>query len=504
MSSTPEEMQLRQSPSMQAPKRWPLVTQPENRSTSFLKDSRLVNCYAEKHSEGYQVEKRFGLGPIAWSLSAGIGQGLFNWEITASTQLTAMAANNNFYILSLLLGIPRLTNLGTIITSSGFGAGVGTLKFCIVEGSNPYLVFGSGNGAPTYWIQASTGLNIITDVNFPGTGTVPGIVYLDGTTYVMDINSQIYGSANLNDPTVWSALNKIVANSVSDLPIALARQLTYIIALKSTSVQIFYDAGNPPPGSPLSTVAGALINYGCISADTLQEIDGVLIWASSDRNNVSQIGMLKELQFTIISTPAIDRFLNLTKQTVAFSQSFLFRSFSFRYAGHRFYGITNVSANATMIYDLDQKLWYQWSDAGGNFFKPMAVSIDLANNLLVLDYSSGLVNLFAPDYTYPNDNGVLFPVDIYTPNYDAGVDRIKQLSQMRFNADQTAGSTLQVRFSDNDYASWNNFRSVDLSKERPILNDEGSFYRRAYHFRHQCNTALRIKSVDLQMDLGTL
>jgi hypothetical protein len=102
------------------------------------------------------------------------------------------------------------------------------------------------------------------------------------------------------------------------------------------------------------------------------------------------------------------------------------------------------------------------------------------------------------------DLGILFPVDIYTPNFDAGVDRIKYLSQMRINADQTPGSLLQVRCSDNDYQSWDNFRTIDLSRTRPILNDEGSFYRRAYHFRHYANTAFRIRSCDLQMDIGTL
>jgi hypothetical protein len=75
---------------------------------------------------------------------------------------------------------------------------------------------------------------------------------------------------------------------------------------------------------------------------------------------------------------------------------------------------------------------------------------------------------------------------------------------MRFNADQTDGSVLYVRASEDDYQTWSNFRKVDLSKKRPILTGLGTFYRRAYHFRHYCNTKFRIRSVDLQMDIGTL
>jgi hypothetical protein len=213
---------------------------------------------------------------------------------------------------------------------------------------------------------------------------------------------------------------------------------------------------------------------------------------------------LENLQFKIISTPAIDRFLNLPSQAVANYNVYNFGSCIIKYAGHRFYVLTNFKASVTMVYDIDQKLWYQWTDANGNFYPIMSVAIDLSNNLLAQGINSGVVNFLGPDYVYPSDNGVLFPVDIYTPNFDAGVDRIKLLSQMRFNADQTAGSILKVRFSADDYQHWNNFRSVNLSETRPILSDEGSFHRRAYHFRHQANTPFRLRSVDLQMDLGTL
>ena len=93
-------------------------------------------------------------------------------------------------------------------------------------------------------------------------------------------------------------------------------------------------------------------------------------------------------------------------------------------------------------------------------------------------------------------------MDIYTPNFDGGTMRSKQLSMMLFNADQVSGSALQVRYSDNDYQSWSDPQTVDLGLERPQLPDQGSFYKRAYWIRHNVSTACRIRSVDLQMDLG--
>src|SRR2546430_3001737 len=123
---------------------------------------------------------------------------------------------------------------------------------------------------------------------------------------------------------------------------------------------------------------------------------------------------------------------------------------------------------------------YQWTSANGLGNWPIgARAYDLSNRALGQDITTGAVYILDADYTYPSDNGTVPPVDIYTANFDGGVDRIKHLPTMRFNADQTPGSSLQVRVNDDDYQSdkWTNFRSVDLSQTRPILTDCGSFYR---------------------------
>ena len=181
--------------------------------------------------------------------------------------------------------------------------------------------------------------------------------------------------------------------------------------------------------------------------------------------------------------------------------------------GHKFYLITNTVSNATVVYDIEQKLWYNWTDANGNYFPTGYRTLGPAAQEWHQDLYTGYIYICDTDYVYTTDypynypvntKPEIVPVDIYTPNYDARVDRLKYLSQMRFNADQTPGSKLYVRCSQDDYRTWSNPRSVDLSKRRPILNDCGSFHRRALHLRHYANTGFRISSTDLQMSLGTL
>ncbi len=492
-----------QAKSMEIPSRIPLIVQPNNRSTSYLKDARLVNGYAEKDEQigGYWVEKRPGTSAYAiGGFAPGPAQGMFTWtQGFAQTPITIVIANNIVQEIA-RTGVPiphlTLTTIGAILGTTLGGSGV--CQFCVVPAANPYLVFSAGYGGRGYYIQAGVaGVSIIGDANYPAL-TVPGIVYLDGTTYVMDTQANIWGSAGFNNPTVWDALNFIQANAVSDIPVMLTKQLTYVVALKSTSTQIFYDAGNAT-GSPLSPVPGALLTYGCVSPDTVQEIDGLLLWVTNSRTGASQVLLLDNLNPHIISTPPIDRYMDLGN-----AQYTAFQSFSFKHAGHRFYGLTNITSNLTMVYDIDQKLWYQWTSSTGNYVPWIDVSLDPSAQRIVQSTITGAPVYLDADYVYPTDLGLVFPVDIYAPNFDAGVDRGKYLSQIRFDADQTPGSLLYVRSSDDDYTSWSNFRQVDLSQERPILDDEGTFYRRAYHFRQSAPTAFRIRAVDCQMDLGVL
>jgi len=102
------------------------------------------------------------------------------------------------------------------------------------------------------------------------------------------------------------------------------------------------------------------------------------------------------------------------------------------------------------------------------------------------------------------DAGDPIRLDIYTPNYDAGTIRDKTLPALYFDCSQVPNSVLQIRHSDDDYQTWSQFRTLDLSQKKPRLINEGTFKRRAYNLRHESPTAFRIKSADYQMDVGSL
>lgn len=464
--------------SVPLPPRLPLIVQAGNRNRTFNKDARLVNCYIETNDQGeLWVFKRPGL--LVNSVSPdGTGQGAYFWR------------GNVYHITNGTIYKNNVTVIGGLDQTGG------AYRWSETLGANPKLIF--GNGVKTYTISTtdvvSADLHTI-DVDFPLT-TVKGIVYLNGATYVMNSAGEIWGSAinSVDQPGDWTALNFIAAQAEPDPGVYLAKQLVYVIAFGTWSTEVFYDAGNPT-GSPLAPVQGSKLSYGCAAADSVQSIDDRLFWISATRSAGVQVSMMDQLNHQVISTDPIDRLIQASNLTnIASTQ--------LKIDGHSFYILTLRDINLTVVYDIAEGTWHQWTDTNGNYFKMMYYTYDSSHRHIFQHESDG--DTYFANSSYYNDNGTKIIVDVYTPNFDANTVRRKQMAMVRFVGDQETGSLLYVRSSDDDYKTWSNFRMVDLSQKVPMLINEGTFERRAYHLRHYANTPLRLQALDVQYDVGTL
>jgi len=524
---------MAQAQSVVIPQRLPLVVEPENRDESTWKDAKLINGYVELNDKmkQYWVYKRPGL--LQYGVThVGAGLGVYNWQgniysifadklYKDDVEIGTVDSAHGVYQWSSSLGdTPRLqlgngfaaynwdgTTLTPILTTATVTAGdfitgveytiltVGTTNFTLIgAASNTIGVVFTATGPGTGDGTAST------TSNFPAEW-VKGWAYLDGTTYVMGKDAYIHGSdtaVGMNRPDLWvDLLNTIGAQIEPDAGVCLAKQLVYVLALKEWSTEVFYDAQNPPGASPLAPVQGAKINYGCVSADTVQEIDGILLWLATNRSSTAQVILVENLKPTVVSTKAIERLLGEADfSSVA--------SFGLKYEGHRFYGLTLKNNNLTLVYDLADRMWSQWTGPTGDYF-PCIANTYLAGTGRVLQHETN-GKLYKMDSEYTSDDGQVITVDLYTPNYDGDVRRRKQVTMMEFIGDRAAGSVLQVRFNDADYVpdKWTNFRFVDMNVPKSTLTNCGTFLRRATHIRHACDTRLRIQAIELQLDIGTL
>jgi hypothetical protein len=399
----------------------------------------------------------------------------------ASVVLTGDIASGSSVITNIS---PNTTNLfpGMFVTATG----IPTLTKVLTVDSSTQVTVDANATATT------TGVSLTFETGFP-LERVPGIAYLDGYINVMTPDATIW-SSDANEPDSWALDSNIVAQIEADQGVYLSKQLVYVLAFKKYSIEIFYDAGNAT-GSPLSPVQGAKVSIGCRHPNTVSQMEGTVFWVSQARDGGTAVYLMDNVKSSQISTPSIERLLQQADYTTVYS-------WCARVAGHRYYCVTLAASNLSLVYDMTSQQWYQWTDNNGNYLPFVSASYTGDNQAIFQHATNG--KMYQLEITNTTDEGATITMDLYTPNYDGGTRKRKSVVIMDVIADQTDGSVLQVRVSDDDYQTWSNFREVDLSKNRPMLTNCGTFRRRAYHFRHQSNTPLRIQAVELMIDLGTL
>lgn len=458
------------------PKVLPLAAPIGARYESLTVDSRLVNAFAEKapQSDEVWVYKRPGFGQLSFpAISAGTGRGIFYWGGSVYSIFDGTVYKD-----------------GVALVGSVTNSGMYTFSSCL--GSDPVLFI--QNTVDAYTIDAGGTITQVTDSDYPAT-TAPGSAYLDGTTYVLTPDSKLYGSdATTNDPASWDPANLILVQLEPDAAIALAKQLVYVVALKEFYTEVFYDAGNAT-GSPLGPVQGSKINFGCVDARTVRAVGGDLAWVARTREGEVCAVLMSATQPQVISSPREDRIL----ANADYSGNVY--SWAAKVDGHRFYGVTIVESNLTLVYDLTSGMWYQWTDEDGNYLPYCDATINAAGTQSIFQHESN-GKLYTPSISLYEDSLGPFTFHVYTPNYDGGTRRKKTLARMDLMGDMVSGSTVSVEYSDDDYGSWVAVGSYNMAEALPTLANLGEFTRRAFHFYQADDEPLRIKAAEMYLQLG--
>lgn len=227
--------------------------------------------------------------------------------------------------------------------------------------------------------------------SYPGV-TVPGVVFLDGYFFVMDANGVIWncdldadpGSTGGGAGGIWDATSFIKANKVSGAGVCLTRSVNYIVALKQFSTEVFYDAGNPAPGSPLSPVDNAFSLVGCASAASVAQVEGSLAFVSQTRSKGRSVHLMTGAQQQRVSTPDIERILDADDLATVYA-------FGCKLEGHVLYFLTLTTTNITLVYDATTKTWMQWSSLTAQ--TPVSITSLVRSGTTVTATFSGAHNL---------------------------------------------------------------------------------------------------------------
>jgi hypothetical protein len=187
-----------------------------------------------------------------------------------------------------------------------------------------------------------------------GRTTVPGIICIDGRFGVMDEQGVIYCSDE-DAPESWQALEYFTAQNETGAGVAIAKHLNYGVAFKEWSTEFFYNAANGPPGSPWSPVENLHTLIGCAQGWSVADVGGNLLWIAREKKGAGpSIFIMQGTQQAKVSNPDIDRIL-------AGDDLSEVHAYGVKLAGHWLYILTLEDTGITLVYNLDSKVWGEWS-----------------------------------------------------------------------------------------------------------------------------------------------
>lgn len=453
------------------------------RDGTLAKDAKMVNCFLEQTENGMALVKRPGLAMVLQQQGSA-AQGGFVCDSYAYyvTNDTIYAIDGGFSLTIPNVGLPNDQYYFLSDTPTGKTIFKNSKGMWVFTSHGPHTVGGT--------------LAQVTDVNYPLT-TSPGVAYLDGIVYVMDLNGSVRGSA-IDDPTTWPALNFIAADLTFGAGLQITRHLNFLIAYYSNGIQFYYDAnaanGVVTQGTQLGPVTNASWTTGIAAGETAVEMLDMQFFLARDRKKGVLVGQFNGVELTIISTPYVEKILSRSNMVNP-------KAFGLRINGHSFYGITLFDIGLTLVYDVAANQWQQWTSVvngieqyfvGDNYVH--GEDMDLLQNIL-----DGSVMKMDPT-VYTDVTGPI-NVTAVTPIYDYGTINWKRVATMAFLGD-TVNTSIAISHSDDDYTTWSTPRTVDMSTVRKTLQRGGRFRRRAFKMFHADNTPLRL--VDARFDLTVL
>ena len=420
------------------------------------------------------------------------------------------AATNKFGFYPQTMVVTSAAGIYIGMAVSGSNITVGTIVTGI-SGTEVYTNFAVGTLLGNYtFTDAGINGQLTAVLNaFPAGPFVPGIVSLSNYMFIATTDGSIYNS-KLNAPTTWTG-STIVFNQTTDTLVAIVRHLNYLVALGKSSMQFFYDSGNGTDAvSPLLPAQSYTTEIGCANADSIVATSNTAIWIGATKTHGRAVYLLDGVSPIKISTSNIDKHLDadgLSQVT----------AYCYKFGGHTLYILTLHTSNETLVFDLEEKMWYQWTqyamisnDQGSigtpgtwaeSYFRPTFYA-EVNNVPFVLDDDTATIYTFSVG-TY-QDVGQDIYCRTVTDIIDNGTTKRKFYGRLEIIGDKVAGGVMQVRHSGDDYVTWSSYRSVDLNASRAQVYLSGSDRRRAWEFLCTSNVPLRLDGAEIDFRVGEL
>ncbi len=464
--------------------------------TITTKDQRFVNCFTETvvnvyaNSKTLYTVKRPGFASSMTPQSGSIGNSIIIWTGSSSKIISAFGAtNSSIYDSSTQL----VTNNADTTVITGKARSITETVI-----SNVATLAIASTDSTAWFYQPAGTVTKISDAQFPGNNsltTVGGFAHLDGYPFIMDSLGGIW-NGDLNSIINWTITSVVQANSYPDQGVGVFRLGDKIMAMGTESVQFFYNAGNAS-GSPLSRIEPMTLRMGCLSADAVTNINGVIYWCGSSPEGGVAVHSYGPSGYRMVSTPEINSIILLagTGNISLSATKFYGRSFV----------IVQMGATLTFVHCIEENSWHEWSSTYPLWYKCAGVSSGSSQVTYSISNisTSGKVFVINPAAITFQDNGAIFAAVIQTSKLGERNRRTFWEEIEVIGDRQTSTSSITISFSDDDYQTTTELGQVDLADERPRIVGCGSAYSRAWIITHATNTSMRLEALAGRKSVGS-
>ena len=457
------------------------------------KDARHINCFKRSVGDDTYCWKRSGMAFSMTVQVSSTGVALMVWtgQGNGDTLITAFGSvSSSIYQTSTLIGTNNsvTTNIGAKATG---------ITETTINNAPVLYITASNNSGWFYDTTISTVIVKISDAQYPGNVTSLTLAgtgaHLDGYTFQMDTAGGIWNS-DLNTISSWTATGVINANLYPDKGVGCIRWRQYIIGFGQETIEFFYNTGNAQ-GSPLTRIPNMAQRIGAVHADAVVSISDAVFFCGSTSQGGLAVYMY-DGQVSRISPPEIDAVLLLAGASNIKMTTLLDLGLHF---------VLVKAGTSQYAYLIEEKFWFIWQSnlgfvrfAGLSTGSPQVV---YGVSELITDGKVYTINPVSRSF---QDDGQVYSAKVQTKPIEPGNGAFTSYEEAQIVADvELSTSILDLSWSDDDYATNSNTRTLNLSTNVPKTSRLGGTKNpRSFSLTHADNTPMRIKELRVRVNVG--
>jgi hypothetical protein len=474
-----------------ATERIPLTQPIESRTGSFAKDSYSSNCFFETRDQKREFVKRPGLVSLAQVV-----------EVTPPDMVPSQGlAGFNDVLIAVIDDEVYSVDPSTFdVTDLGATSASTSQSYFVKTFLDAELFF--HNKVTGYLLDSA--FDFVTMTTLPTAPYVAGAVYLNNYLFLGTSTNRIYNSA-VGDPTSWGALDYVTFEQTADNLVAITKHLNYLIAFGNVSTQFYYDAGNAT-GSPLAVAQSYTSEIGCAAGDSVVSTSNTVLWIGTSKTYGRSVYIMDGVSPVRVSTHNVDKHLAADSLEEV-------SAFCYTISGHTLYILTLHESNKTLVYDINEKMWYTWTQwamasedqpnpgtYSESYFRPTFYAQVNGVPYMLDDDTAEIYQLDVDTY---QDDGEDIYCRTVTDISDNGTTKRKFYGRLEIIGDKVVG-TMQIRHSGDDYNTWSGYREVNLNASRSQVYLSGADRRRAWEFLSTSNCPLRLDAAEIDFRIGEM